>query len=78
MSLFLIVLGPPSLTLFSPPTQGFVLDIYYQGSEADIQRCARPDGRVPLVWLPPRLGGFGDPVEKGGFAFLLGKELSSF
>ncbi|KAK1330581.1 hypothetical protein QTO34_010776, partial [Cnephaeus nilssonii] len=29
--------------------QGFVLDIYYQGSEVDIQRCARPDGRVPLV-----------------------------
>ncbi|XP_016051894.1 PREDICTED: L-fucose kinase isoform X1 [Miniopterus natalensis] len=30
-------------------SQGFVLDIYYQGTEADIQRCARPDGRVPLV-----------------------------
>ncbi|XP_034494774.1 L-fucose kinase isoform X5 [Ailuropoda melanoleuca] len=30
-------------------SQGFVLDIYYQGSEAEIQRCARPDGRVPLV-----------------------------
>ncbi|XP_020752313.2 L-fucose kinase isoform X2 [Odocoileus virginianus] len=29
--------------------QGFVLDIYYQGTEAEIQRCARPDGRVPLV-----------------------------
>ncbi|XP_034494770.1 L-fucose kinase isoform X2 [Ailuropoda melanoleuca] len=29
--------------------RGFVLDIYYQGSEAEIQRCARPDGRVPLV-----------------------------
>ncbi|XP_028333390.1 L-fucose kinase isoform X5 [Physeter macrocephalus] len=28
---------------------GFVLDIYYQGTEAEIQRCARPDGRVPLV-----------------------------
>ncbi|XP_075393744.1 L-fucose kinase [Tenrec ecaudatus] len=29
--------------------QGSVLDIYYQGTEAEIQRCARPDGRVPLV-----------------------------
>ncbi|XP_027475902.1 L-fucose kinase isoform X4 [Zalophus californianus] len=29
--------------------RGFVLDIYYQGTEAEIQRCARPDGRVPLV-----------------------------
>ncbi|XP_043753947.1 L-fucose kinase isoform X3 [Cervus elaphus] len=31
--------------------QGFVLDIYYQGTEAEIQRCARPDGRVPLLSL---------------------------
>ncbi|XP_032983432.1 L-fucose kinase isoform X3 [Rhinolophus ferrumequinum] len=30
-------------------SQGFVLDIYYQGTEAEIQQCARPDGRVPLV-----------------------------
>ncbi|XP_059940572.1 L-fucose kinase isoform X2 [Mesoplodon densirostris] len=30
-------------------SQGFVLDIYYQGTEAEIQRCAGPDGRVPLV-----------------------------
>uniref|UniRef100_A0A8D1HNV4 L-fucose kinase n=2 Tax=Sus scrofa TaxID=9823 RepID=A0A8D1HNV4_PIG len=30
-------------------SQGFVLDIYYQGTEAEIQRCARPDGQVPLV-----------------------------
>ncbi|XP_053522615.1 L-fucose kinase isoform X3 [Artibeus jamaicensis] len=29
--------------------QGFVLDIYYRGTEAEVQRCARPDGRVPLV-----------------------------
>uniref|UniRef100_A0A8C2V248 L-fucose kinase n=1 Tax=Chinchilla lanigera TaxID=34839 RepID=A0A8C2V248_CHILA len=29
--------------------QGFVLDIYYQGTEAQIQRCVRPDGQVPLV-----------------------------
>ncbi|XP_030780340.1 L-fucose kinase isoform X3 [Rhinopithecus roxellana] len=29
--------------------QGLVLDIYYQGTEAEIQRCVRPDGRVPLV-----------------------------
>nr|XP_055222335.1 L-fucose kinase isoform X3 [Gorilla gorilla gorilla] len=28
---------------------GLVLDIYYQGTEAEIQRCVRPDGRVPLV-----------------------------
>ncbi|XP_023369840.1 L-fucose kinase isoform X2 [Otolemur garnettii] len=30
-------------------SQGLVLDIYYQGTEAEIQRCARPDGQVPLV-----------------------------
>ncbi|XP_057390779.1 L-fucose kinase isoform X7 [Balaenoptera acutorostrata] len=30
-------------------SQGFVLDIYYQGTEAEIRRCGRPDGRVPLV-----------------------------
>ncbi|XP_036087266.1 L-fucose kinase isoform X6 [Rousettus aegyptiacus] len=29
--------------------QGFVLDIYYRGTEAEIRRCAKPDGRVPLV-----------------------------
>ncbi|XP_004600934.2 L-fucose kinase isoform X1 [Sorex araneus] len=29
--------------------QGFVLNIYYQGSEAEIQSCAQPDGQVPLV-----------------------------
>uniref|UniRef100_A0A2K5TJM9 Fucose kinase n=1 Tax=Macaca fascicularis TaxID=9541 RepID=A0A2K5TJM9_MACFA len=29
--------------------QGLVLDICYQGTEAEIQRCVRPDGRVPLV-----------------------------
>ncbi|KAM5297614.1 L-fucose kinase isoform 4-T6 [Glossophaga mutica] len=29
--------------------QGFVSDIYYRGTEAEVQRCARPDGRVPLV-----------------------------
>ncbi|XP_039707745.1 L-fucose kinase isoform X2 [Pteropus medius] len=29
--------------------QGLVLDIYYRGTEAEIRRCARPDGRVPLV-----------------------------
>ncbi|XP_038394288.1 L-fucose kinase isoform X3 [Canis lupus familiaris] len=32
-------------------SQGFVLDIYYQGTEAEIQLCARPDGRVPLLSL---------------------------
>ncbi|XP_037372010.1 L-fucose kinase [Talpa occidentalis] len=30
-------------------SQGFVLDIYYQGTEAEIQRCMQPDGQVPLV-----------------------------
>ncbi|XP_008061505.2 L-fucose kinase [Carlito syrichta] len=30
-------------------SQGFVLDIYYQGTEAEIQQCVRPDGQVPLV-----------------------------
>nr|XP_012627899.1 L-fucose kinase isoform X1 [Microcebus murinus] len=30
-------------------SQGFVLDIYYQGTKAEIQRCVGPDGRVPLV-----------------------------
>ncbi|ELW63024.1 L-fucose kinase [Tupaia chinensis] len=30
-------------------SQGFVLDIYYQGTDAEIQRCVGPDGRVPLV-----------------------------
>ncbi|XP_007938609.1 L-fucose kinase [Orycteropus afer afer] len=30
-------------------SQGVVLDIYYRGTEAEIQCCARPDGRVPLV-----------------------------
>ncbi|XP_014406877.2 L-fucose kinase isoform X2 [Camelus ferus] len=30
-------------------SQGFVLDIYYRGTEAEIQQCAKPDGRVPLV-----------------------------
>ncbi|XP_072823799.1 L-fucose kinase isoform X3 [Vicugna pacos] len=29
--------------------RGFVLDIYYQGTKAEIQQCAKPDGRVPLV-----------------------------
>ncbi|KAM9191648.1 L-fucose kinase [Dugong dugon] len=35
--------------IYLSDSQGFVLDIYYQGTEAEIQRCARPDGRVPLV-----------------------------
>uniref|UniRef100_A0A8C3HR40 Fucose kinase n=1 Tax=Chrysemys picta bellii TaxID=8478 RepID=A0A8C3HR40_CHRPI len=29
--------------------QGFVRDIIYQGPEAQIQECAGPDGKVPLV-----------------------------
>ncbi|XP_069882365.1 L-fucose kinase [Dipodomys merriami] len=29
--------------------QGFVLDIFYQGTEAEIQQCVLTDGRVPLV-----------------------------
>nr|KAF6318462.1 hypothetical protein mPipKuh1_005279 [Pipistrellus kuhlii] len=52
--------------------QGFVLDIHYQASEADLQRCARPDGRVPLVGLCPGWGALRAPMEEGGFAFLLG------
>ncbi|XP_060041157.1 L-fucose kinase isoform X3 [Erinaceus europaeus] len=35
--------------VFLTDTQGFVLDIYYQGTEAQIQQCTQPDGRVPLV-----------------------------
>lgn len=64
--------GPPfllSLTVLSASMQGFVLDIYYQGTEAEIQRCARPDGRVPLVWLPPGWGLWG-PRGKGGWVCL--------
>ena len=30
-------------------SQGLVLDIYYQGTKAEIQRCVGPDGLVPLV-----------------------------
>ncbi|XP_038610452.1 L-fucose kinase [Tachyglossus aculeatus] len=29
--------------------QDIVYDIFYRGTEAQIQQCARPDGRVPLV-----------------------------
>ncbi|XP_012586129.1 PREDICTED: L-fucose kinase [Condylura cristata] len=35
--------------IYLADSQGFVLDIYYQGSETEIQRCAQPDGQVPLV-----------------------------
>ncbi|XP_036130162.1 L-fucose kinase [Molossus molossus] len=35
--------------IYLTDSQGFVLDIYYKGTDADIQRCAKPDGRVPLV-----------------------------
>ncbi|XP_076989103.1 L-fucose kinase isoform X1 [Tamandua tetradactyla] len=35
--------------IYLSDAQGFVLDIYYQGTEEEIQRCTRPDGRVPLV-----------------------------
>uniref|UniRef100_A0A2K6DXP6 L-fucose kinase n=1 Tax=Macaca nemestrina TaxID=9545 RepID=A0A2K6DXP6_MACNE len=38
-----------SAFLCPPCLWGLVLDIYYQGTEAEIQRCVRPDGRVPLV-----------------------------
>ncbi|XP_074055473.1 L-fucose kinase isoform X2 [Macrotis lagotis] len=30
-------------------SQGWVRNIFYQGSEAQIQQCTRPDGNVPLV-----------------------------
>ncbi|XP_055477454.1 L-fucose kinase isoform X2 [Psammomys obesus] len=30
-------------------SQGFVLDIYYQGTKAELQQCIGPDGLVPLV-----------------------------
>ncbi|KAM4833721.1 L-fucose kinase [Thomomys bottae] len=30
-------------------SKGFVLDIYYQGTEAEIQQCILTDGQVPLV-----------------------------
>lgn len=64
----------PPLTLFSPPTQGFVLDIYYQGTEAEIQQCARPDGRVPLVWLWHGWGALGTSWEKReGLPFAQGR-----
>lgn len=45
--------------------QGFVLDIYYRGTEAEIRRCAKPDGRVPLVWQLPGRELWG-PHGKGG------------
>ncbi|XP_010642732.1 L-fucose kinase isoform X4 [Fukomys damarensis] len=45
--------GSPAYALnhgiYLTDSQGFVLDIYYQGTEAEIQRCVRPDGQVPLV-----------------------------
>lgn len=63
-------LPAPSLTV-SSPTQGLVSDIYYRGTEAEVQRCTRPDGRVPLVQL-------WGPRGKGGFAFLFGAEPRSF
>lgn len=46
---------PGSLTyalnhgVYLTDSQGFVLDIYYQGTKAEIQRCVGPDGLVPLV-----------------------------
>lgn len=57
-------------------SQGFVLDIYYQGTEAEIQQCARPDGRVPLVWLWHGWGALGTSWEKReGLPFALGRAL---
>ncbi|KAM6223797.1 L-fucose kinase [Rhynchocyon petersi] len=35
--------------IYLSDAQGFILDIFYQGTEAEIQRCTRPDGKVPLV-----------------------------
>ncbi|XP_062032372.1 L-fucose kinase isoform X2 [Lepus europaeus] len=45
--------GSPAYALdhgvYLTDSQDFVLDIYYQGTEAEIQRCVKPDGQVPLV-----------------------------
>lgn len=75
--------GPPllfALCSLPHPTQGFVLDIYYQGTEAEIQRCARPDGRVPLVRLLDPRWGLWRPsgMRQGVLAFPFRAELRSF
>nr|XP_042133636.1 L-fucose kinase isoform X3 [Peromyscus maniculatus bairdii] len=50
-----VIAFPGSLTyalnhgVYLTDSQGFVLDIYYQRSKAELQRCVRPDGLVPLV-----------------------------
>lgn len=41
----------PDANSVPPSSQDLVLDIYYQGTKAEIQRCVRPDGLVPLVWF---------------------------
>ncbi|XP_008580538.1 PREDICTED: L-fucose kinase [Galeopterus variegatus] len=45
--------GSPAYALnhgvYLTDSQGLVLDIYYQGTEAEIRRCVGPDGHVPLV-----------------------------
>ncbi|XP_046290676.1 L-fucose kinase isoform X1 [Marmota monax] len=45
--------GSPAYALnhgvYFTDSQGFVLDIYYQGTDAEIRRCIQPDGHVPLV-----------------------------
>ncbi|XP_040135598.1 L-fucose kinase isoform X4 [Ictidomys tridecemlineatus] len=45
--------GSPTYALnhgvYFTDSQGFVLDIYYQGTDAEIRRCIQPDGHVPLV-----------------------------
>ncbi|XP_040592823.1 L-fucose kinase isoform X2 [Mesocricetus auratus] len=50
-----VIAFPGSLTyalnhgVYLTDSQGFVLDIYYQGTKAELQRCVGPDGLVPLV-----------------------------
>ncbi|XP_005345726.1 L-fucose kinase isoform X1 [Microtus ochrogaster] len=50
-----VIAFPGSLTyalnhgVYLTDSQGFVLDIFYQGTKAELQRCVRPDGLVPLV-----------------------------
>ncbi|XP_051830582.1 L-fucose kinase [Antechinus flavipes] len=35
--------------IYLTDSQGLVRNIFYRGSEAQMQQCARPDGKVPLV-----------------------------
>lgn len=73
-----LVLSCSSLILSLPSPQGFVLDIYYQRSKAELQRCVRPDGLVPLVRAGMR--DLRDFLEWGGgqFPFLSWEKPHSF